>query len=98
MFRTMICAVVAVVILAGSPLSAEEIKGKLKTIDLKTGSVTVSVKDKDRQLVVAKTARILAASGKVLDKGIASPEFKVGVEVTIQTSKKTGKEVIKEVK
>src|SRR5205823_6105375 len=96
MFRSILCAVVGLVILAGSPLTAEEIKGKIKSFDVKTGTVTVTVKDKDRQLPVAKDIQVLLASGKVLDKGIANEQFKAGIEVTIQTGKKKdGKEVIK---
>src|SRR2546423_1060606 len=68
MFRSFLCAVVGLAVLAGSSLRAEEIEAKIKSVDTKTSAVTITVKDKDRQLPVAKDGRFLAASGKVLDK------------------------------
>jgi Cu/Ag efflux protein CusF len=92
MLRTLVCVVVALVVLAGGLLAAE-VKGKVKKIDADKNTITVTVGDKDETYTVAKDAKI--AVGKNI-KDLR--DIKEGASVTLMTEKKDGKEVVTEIK
>src|SRR5262245_16502897 len=82
MYRAFIC--LCVVLLASGTLSAEEVKGKLKAVDVKKATVTVTADGKDQTFKMIENAKFLDAKGKPLDGGLKSSALKPGalVEVT----------------
>jgi hypothetical protein len=98
MLRKFVCAVAAVVLCVGVVL-ADEIKGKIKSVDADKGTITVTAADgKDHTLTVGKDTKLQAASGKDLKEGIKDKHLKAGAEVVVQCKKEGGKEVCTEVK
>lgn len=67
MVRGTMVAVTALMI-AASGLSADEIKGKVKSVDTEKGTITVTVDDKDQTYTVAKDAKVTKLVGKNLKK------------------------------
>ncbi len=98
MLRKFVCAVAAVVLCFGVVL-ADEIKGKIKSVDADKGTITVTSSDgKDHTLMVGRDAKIQAASGKDLKEGLKDKHLRAGTEVTVQCKKEGGKEVCTELK
>jgi hypothetical protein len=103
MVRTLFSALFALLIAAGGSW-AEEIKGKVKSVDASKSTITVTVNDKDRTLTVAKDAKVFQLVGKKLKKaqpqdvpgGLAGLE--AGKEVTVTTDKKDGQDVVTQIK
>jgi hypothetical protein len=96
--RMFVSAVLALVLCVGVAL-ADEIKGKIKSVDADKGTVTVTAADgKDHTLVMSKDTKIQAASGKDLKEGIKDKHLKAGAEVVIQCKKEGGKDVCTELK
>ena len=94
--RTFAAALCALAVCSGS-LLAEEIKGKVKSVDADKGTITVTVDGKDHTLM-AKDAKFSAASGKALADGLKDKHLKAGADVVITCEKKDGKEICSEVK
>jgi hypothetical protein len=96
--RTFVTAAVALVLCVGVVL-ADEIKGKIKSVDSASGTITVTGSDgKDHTLNVGKDTKFMAASGKDLKEGLKDKHLKAGAEVVVQCKKEGGKEVCTEVK
>ena len=103
MMKTVAPALLAL-FLAPSLLQAEEIKGKVKSVDTDKSTVTITVDDKDQTLDVPKEAKIIRMVGKNEKK--AMPEdlpgglggLKAGTAITITTEKKEEKDVITQIK
>jgi hypothetical protein len=96
--RTFVSAALALVLCVGVALAAE-IKGKIKSLDADSRTVTVTTADgKDHTLTIAKDAKIEAASGKALKEGLKDKHLKAGTEVVVQCEKKDGKERCTELK
>ena len=91
MFRKLLCTAVALFFVTGG-LVAAEVKGKVKSVDADTGTITVTVGEKDQTFTVAKDATISAGTAKVLK------DLKAGDNVTLTTEKKDGKEVVTGIK
>lgn len=103
MVRTCV-AVLALAFLCSVAL-ADQIRGKVKSVNANNNTITVTVDDKDQTVDVAKTAKIYSL-GKA-KKGQAPPEelvagglagLGVGKDVTIYTEKKDGKETATSIK
>jgi len=92
MLRTFVVALFGLVILAGG-LSADEVKGKIKSVD--GDKVVVTVGDKDQEFNIADATVLNAAGKAVKDK---SKALTAGKQVTLKTEKKAGKDVVTEVK
>lgn len=93
MVRSLVCALAALVVCAGS-LMAEEIKGKIKKVDADAMTVTVTTDDgRDQVVHVGKDTRVTGPNGKDLKSGIKSHQLKEGTEVTVTTEMRGGKTV-----
>ena len=97
MMRTFLGAVLALLLAAGG-LLAEEIKGKVKSVDAEKSTITVTVGDKDTTYNVAKFASIYTlGKGKKAQpmditgglKGVGE-----GADVTLTTEKKDDKDQV----
>ncbi len=98
MLRTFLAAVLGLVLVGGG-LLAEEIKGKIKSVDADKKVITVTTADgKDKEFKVSDTTSILGANGKAAKQGLKAKGFKEGANVVVTTDKKDGKEVVTEVK
>jgi hypothetical protein len=99
MRRTIGFALVVVVMIAGG-LVADEIKGKVKSVDATKGTITVTVGDKETTYTVEKDAKILAGKGdKEVKGGLGGKAFtREGLPVMLKTEKKDGKEVVTEIR
>jgi len=95
MLRLFICTVAAL-LLCVSPGMAEEIKGKIKSIE--AHSITVIADGKDVVIQIAKDTKILSPKGEPLKDGLKNPHIKEGTDVIVKTAKKDGKEIASEVK
>src|SRR5262249_52363891 len=89
MLRKLAFAVVALGLCA-VPALADEVKGKIKSVDADKKTVTVTVDGKDMTLNVDEKAEILNANGKALKDGLKG--LKEGTEVTVTCEKKDGKD------
>jgi len=97
MLRTFVCAVAALVLCVGVML-ADEIKGKIKSVDQDKMTVTVTDEDgKEHVLIVDKESKFVTAKGDLKD-GFKSKRLKEGAKVTVKCEKKDGKEVCTEIK
>src|SRR5262249_49471084 len=94
---TLLCAVTALLLFAGSAAAAEEIKGKLK----KAGNdkITITVDEKDKTFDVSKDAKVVTLGKKkqLVDVTGGLKGLKEGDEVTLTTDKKEDKEVVTQV-
>jgi opacity protein-like surface antigen len=83
---------------------AEEVKGKVKSVDAEKSTITVTVGEADRTLEVAKDAKVTHRVGKSEKKAKSEDlpgglgALKAGTEVTLTTEKKADKETVTEVK
>lgn len=97
MLRMFVAAVLGLVLMAGG-LLADEVKGKVKSVDQDKKTITVTVDGKDKTFKLNDNTSIVGAKGKALKDGIKAKGLKEGAHVTITTDKKDGKEVVTEVK
>jgi hypothetical protein len=97
MLRTLVSSLVALLVLSGG-LLAEEIKGKIKSVDADKSVLTVTVDGKDKEFKIGEGTKILNPAGKEAKNGLKNPNLKEGTDVTITCEKKDGKEVVTEVK
>jgi len=98
MLRTFAAALCALAVFSGS-LLAEEIKGKVKSVDADKSIMTVTVGDKDQEYKICDDTKIVGPNGQALKDGLKAKLFsRAGVPVVITTEKKDGKDVVKEVK
>jgi hypothetical protein len=97
MLRSFVCSLFALVILAGGVL-ADEVKGKLKSVDADKGVITVTVDGADKEFKIGEGAKVLNPAGKEAKGGLKNPNLKEGAEVTLTTDKKGGKDVVTEIK
>lgn len=108
MFRKMIGAAVLGLLFCASAVLAEEIKGKVTKVDDAANKVTLKDKDdKEKEYTVDKDCKFPKVKGKdgvekdMTLKSLAKQVERMkdkGVNVTVTTSKKDGKEVITEIK
>jgi Cu/Ag efflux protein CusF len=99
MLRKFVGALFALVVLAGGLLLAAEITGKVKKVDLDKNTITVTVNDKDQEFSLTDDSKVLNAKGKaVKDREKSLKGLKEGAEVTVTSEKKSGKDVITELK
>ena len=97
MLRTFVAAVLGLVLVGGG-LLAEEIKGKVKSVDADKKVITVTVDGKDKEFKVTDTTSIVGPKGKALKEGLKAKGLKEGANVVLTTDKKDGKETVTEVK
>ena len=102
MLRTCLSGAIALIFCAGA-LLADEIKGKVKSVDAEKNTITVSVGDDDQTLAVAKNAKIVSLVGKgkkgtLQDVSGGLGGVKVGADVTLTTAKKDDKDTVTQVK
>ena len=83
MLRSVICALVVLLLTVGISLGGE-IKGKIKKVDADTATITVTVDGVDKDYKIADNCKFLDSNGKDLAAGLKAPAFKnAGAEVTI---------------
>jgi hypothetical protein len=98
MVRTVICALAGLVLCAGSVM-ADEIKGKVKSVNPEEMTVTVVASDGSEHTVhVGNNTKVIDASGKDLRHGIKSKQLKEGTLVSITTEMVAGKNMAVELK
>jgi len=88
-----------VVVLVAAGVFAGETKGKIKFLNVKKGTMTLTVGDKgekDVDFVVPSSAKVVDADGKELPMRLKV--FKAGDEVIVTTGKDGDKDVVTEVK
>jgi hypothetical protein len=96
MLRLAVAGLLALAVCAGR-LPAAETKGKLAGVDTDKGTVTLTVEGKDRVFTVPKDAEFLVQDIRPYKpkEGLKDPVFKrKGLQVTVTTEKKGGKEVV----
>jgi Cu/Ag efflux protein CusF len=93
-----------VVILGAGRLPADEIRGKVKSVDPDKATVTLSAGDVDKTLNVATGAKVTGLFGKKLKKAVTQDVpgglrgVPQGAEVSLTTEAKDGKAVVTQVK
>jgi hypothetical protein len=100
MLRTILSALVAVVLMVGVAL-AEEVKGKFVKFDSEGKKLTVKVDDKDKEFTITDDTKIKVNDKEPKDKTKALGalgKLKADTEITIVTDKKDGKDVVTEIK
>jgi len=95
-------AAVAVLFFFTALVVAAEIKGKITKVDAENNKITLTVDDKDQEFTITKDTKITGAKGEIKD-GLKSKAFnekrlKKGIDATVKTETKDGKEVVTEVK
>jgi len=97
MMRKLFCALSALVVCAGLSL-ADEVKGKVKSVDVEKNTIVVTVGDKDQTFTLSDDTKIVNSKGKdVKDKAKAIKGIKPDTELTITTEKKDDKDVVTKV-
>jgi hypothetical protein len=90
---------VAVIVLAlgAADLAAAEVKGKLKAVDPAKSTITLDVDGKDKTFTLSKKVDLLVQDIRPYKpkKGLKDPVFRrKGLQVSLQTAKEEGKEVV----
>jgi hypothetical protein len=94
MARFLSAAIVTLFLTAGG-LLADEVKGKLKSVDADKMTITLTVDDKDQDFKLDTDTKILNAEGNPIKKGLKNKAFgKSGMNVVLTTEK----DVVKELK
>jgi hypothetical protein len=98
MLRKFGCALFVLVISAGVSL-ADEVKGKVKSVDPVKNTITVTDKDdKDHTFTLTDKTDVLDTKGKAIEGGLKASVFKkTGMSVTITFEKKDDKQVASKV-
>jgi hypothetical protein len=98
MLRKFGCALFVLVVCAGVSL-ADEVKGKVKSVDPVKNTIMVTDKDdKDHTFTLTDKTDVLDAGGKAIEGGLKAAAFKkIGMSVTITFEKKGDKEVASKV-
>jgi hypothetical protein len=98
MLRKLVCALFAVAICFSVAL-ADEIKGKVKSVDTDKNTITVTVDDKEQTFTITDDTKIVAGNqNKEVKDRLKSDRFKAGTDVVITTEKKDGKDVVTQIK
>jgi len=90
-----------VLALAVTATSGDELKGKLKDVDIFKKTITVTVEGKDKVLPVAENAKIATVGkGKTPGQDVVGGllGLKAGPEVAVTTAKKDDKDIVTEIK
>lgn len=95
MMHRSIAACLAVALLAVGVFGAET-KGKLKYLNVKKGTMTIIVGEKELEFMVPVTAKVVGGDGKDL-KGRLNA-LKANDELTVVTDKDGDRDVVKEVR
>lgn len=105
MKRVRIPALFALVLALGATqLPAEEIKGKVKSVDPDKHTVTLAVGDAEKTFDVAADAKVTGLFGKKLKKAVSQDVqgglkgVKEGSEVTLTSEAKEGKATVTQVR
>ncbi|MBY0522464.1 MAG: hypothetical protein K2R98_03660 [Gemmataceae bacterium] len=75
---------------------ADEIKGKVKLLNVKKGQLVIVVGEKEKEFMVPERAKVTDNDGKELPGRLKA--LRAGDEVTVVTGKDGDKEVVQEVK
>lgn len=87
----MFAATAALLFIGVGTLLADELKGKVKSVDSdKMQLVVTDDSGKEQTVTIGKEAKILGPRGKPQKKGLKSPQFKEGAPVTITYEMKDG--------
>jgi hypothetical protein len=78
--------------------SALDAVGRLKSVDLEKGFVTVFANGQDRKLTIDAHLKVLDAEGKEMAVGLKSPEFKEGAQVTVSVERGPGSPSLKTIR
>jgi len=102
MIRTMTRTLLALAVMAGTGrLSAEEIRGKVKSVDGEKNTITLTVGEADRTFQVVGDAKVVGLYGKKLKKAVLLDVteglrgIKDGADVTVATIESDAKAVSK---
>ncbi len=91
--RRIFSGAVVALLLTTCGLFADEVKGKLKSVDADKMTVTVTVDDKDQDFKLDADTKILNGDGNPLKKGLKNKAFgKSGQNVVLTVEKDVVKE------
>jgi hypothetical protein len=104
MLRIIGGSLLALVIVVTSNVVGDEVKGRVKTIDVEKNTITLTVNEKDQTFTMAKDPKVTGLYGKKLKKakvmdvpgGLSG--VKTDAEVTITTTTVDEKTTVSEVK
>jgi Cu/Ag efflux protein CusF len=83
---------------AGGEVKGKEVKGKVKTFEPEKNTLTLTVGDQDQTFTLTEETRFVGPNGKdQQDKSKIQQRLKEGAEVTINTEKADGKDVVTKV-
>jgi len=103
MIRTL-SLVAAAMLALPTLLLAEEVKGKVKSVDAEKSTITITVDDKDQTLDVSKDVKVTHLVGKKEKKAESQDlpgglgALTAGTAVTMTTEKKDDKDVVTAIK
>jgi hypothetical protein len=87
-------AAIAILFLTAGGLLADEVKGKLKSVDADKMTITVTVDDKDQEFKLDTDTKILNGEGNPIKKGLKNKAFgKSGMNVVLTVDKEAVKEL-----
>jgi hypothetical protein len=89
----------ACLLVCNGMLAADEVKGKIKTMDQEQMALTVTDDEgKDHVINLDKETKVRGPNGLVQKDGLKSPRLKPGVAVTIACETRDGKPVCTEIR
>src|SRR5262245_15928074 len=95
MLRTLVCVVVALLLIVGGVVAAE-VKGKVTSFE--GNKLTVTTDGKDLTCNITDDTKIYKGKDVAKDRDKALKGLKADAEVTLTVEKKDGKDVVTEVK
>ncbi len=95
MLRTLVCVVVALLLVVGG-LVAAEVKGKVKSFE--GNKLTLTTDGKDTVYNITADTKFYKGKNEAKDRDKALKGLKADAEVTLTVEKKDGKDVVTEVK
>jgi hypothetical protein len=93
MFRTSLCALFVLVLVAGTA-PAREFTGTIKKIDVENKVLTVAGDCMDKEFQITDETKLVNNKGKAIKEGLKNKRLKTGVSVTVYTTKKNGKDIV----
>ena len=86
--RMKVLGALVVFLLCVGVVAAEEVKGKIKSLNGGTGKNDLTVNGKDQGYLLSRATKFLDENGKDLKDGIDSKDLAAGAEVTLSYDKK----------
>lgn len=69
-------------------VAADEVKGKIKSLNGSSGKLVLTVDGKDQSFLISRATKFLDENGKEIKDGVDSKDLAAGAEVTLSYDKK----------